>query len=231
MAHTDLVGRVFGRLVVVCAEGRSAYGYVLWRCRCECGGTKLIVGPSLVRGLTRSCGCLQRELVSVRSTTHGASHTSLYKRWDGIKSRCFCVSHPSYPDYGGRGITVCDRWLSFQAFAEDMGPTFDSSLEIERIDNSGNYEPSNCRWTTSKEQGRNKRSSHRVTIRGVTKTLAEWSESSGTKLHTLRWRVLKGWPEELLFDSPSPLQRSRTLALQPRPNGFTLGAEAKNGTL
>lgn len=111
--------------------------------------------------------------------------------------RCGNPNSKRYADYGGRGITVCERWKSFAGFAEDMGPTFSPELSLDRIDNDGNYEPGNCRWATVVEQARNKRNSHRVTFLGQTKTIAEWSELLGLHYDTVHTRLGKqGWPVE-----------------------------------
>ncbi|WP_055693344.1 hypothetical protein [Streptomyces prasinopilosus] len=121
----------------------------------------------------------------------------MYYRWRGMVARTTDPNHRRYADYGGRGITVCERWKSFEAFAEDMGSTFSPELTLERIDNDRGYEPGNCRWATVIEQARNKRSSHLVTFRGQTKTIIEWSELLGLNYDTVRGRLTKqGWSVE-----------------------------------
>lgn len=156
-----------------------------WLFECECGNKKIIDKGRVTAGYTKSCGCLmieERKKFVKRSTTHGLSggkkgRKPEYGIWLGIKKRCLKVNNVAYKDYGGRGIKICDRWKdSFQNFWEDMGERPSKYHSIDRIDNNGNYEPSNCRWATSLEQGRNKRKLRLVNINGQTKCLTEWVE-------------------------------------------------------
>lgn len=185
----DLTGRRFGRLTVTDAAERTGRR-ITWLCICACGNEKVVRGDHLKSGHTASCGCLPSG-----NRTHGQRNTPLYGRWASMVSRTTNPNHPRYPDYGGRGITVCERWKSFEGFAEDMGSTFSPELSLERIDNGRGYEPGNCRWATVIEQARNKRSSHLVTFRGQTKTIAEWAELLGLNYETVHTRLGKqGWP-------------------------------------
>lgn len=156
MISPDLSAQSFGRLTVI-ARADSISGHATWLCRCECGQEKVIRAKSLLAGQTKSCGC-QRNACS-----HGharlKAHSAEYRTWVSIRQRCYQPSHVSFPNYGGRGIKVCARWRnSFEAFLADMGPRPDGHW-IERKDNDGNYEPSNCIWATPLEQARNKRPS------------------------------------------------------------------------
>ncbi len=137
-------------------------------------------------------------------TTHGMSRTSEHRAWLRIKSRCYNPNFAGYKNYGGRGITMCDRWLnSFENFYEDMGDKPSEDLSLDRIDNDGNYEPENCRWATSKQQNRNQSQSVFLTINGETKHVAEWCEISGIKHSVCKNRLWKGWsPEDAVFKKP-----------------------------
>jgi hypothetical protein len=127
--------------------------------------------------------------------THNATKTPTYKTWVCMKGRCLTENHIEYPRYGGRGISICERWLSFENFLSDMGER-PEKCSIERIDNNGNYEPTNCRWATDKEQARNRRNSRLLTIDGVTKTVVEWSEQQGaTRAANIYNRLDLGWPD------------------------------------
>jgi hypothetical protein len=189
----DLTGRQFGRLTVIGGPTTAGRRRIMWLCTCVCGNEKMVRADHLKSGHTESCGCIP----SGPSKSLGLRKDPLYARWRGMIARTTHPDHPRYSDYGGRGIEVCERWKSFQGFAEDMGPTFSPELTLERIDNDRGYEPGNCRWATAIEQARNKRTSYFVTFRGHTKTIAEWSELLGLNYDTVRGRLRKqGWSVE-----------------------------------
>lgn len=168
MRYADLTNKRFGRLFVVgishVTDGKKrAY----WQTWCDCGMEKNIRADHLTSGVVQSCGCMRKERAAAASTlaclTHGMTGTQTYRSWSGMVQRCTNSKNPKYPDYGGRGVKVCERWLSFDNFLADMGAS-PQGYSIDRIDVNGNYEPSNCRWASAKTQRSNRRDSAKVGV-------------------------------------------------------------------
>jgi len=152
-----MIGEVYGRYTVISAAPPTKY--IKYLCRCACGTEKIVAGSDLRNGHSKSCGCLRDELNRVRHISHGKRWSAAYKSWAGIKQRTTNPKNPDWRYYGGRGISICDRWMIFENFLEDMGEPRRPGLTIDRIDVDGNYEPKNCRWATRKEQRLNQRKS------------------------------------------------------------------------
>lgn len=203
-------GTKFARLTVVGA-GPPAYisstgdrRYCVL-CQCECGKQKVVREADVRSGRTKACGCWNIEHAAQLNRSHGHTRKGAkcrtYIAWKGIFRRCFNSNEPQWKDYGGRSITVCERWRDFRNFLADMGEK-PLGMTLERINNNGNYEPRNCKWATYKEQNRNKRSNRMVVFKGKHMVLAEALVLAGTNRATFYWRVNQGWPEERALNTP-----------------------------
>lgn len=185
----DLTGKKFNRLTVL--KFSHTKGYVkYWLCRCDCGNEKVISGTHLKSGKIKSCGCFLKEKLIERNFKHGKTNTRLFRIWQHIKNRCKDKNNKYYK---GRGIKICQQWLDdFKCFYDwAITNGYQDNLTIDRIDVNGNYEPSNCRWITLKEQARNKRNNVYVTYNNETHTLSEWSEITKINKFTLSTRYYR----------------------------------------
>lgn len=189
----NIVGQTFGELVVI-QKSETKIQKTRWKCRCSCGKEKTFFGSQLTRGLVKSCGCLtKRKHQAARERMLSVSRE--YRIWQAMLNRCRNKNVVNYQDYGGRGISVCDRWHSFDNFFLDMGPC-GKEMSIDRIDTNGNYEPGNCRWATRAQQARNTRRNRILELNGVSKCLVEWASDLGIDQASLRERLEK-WPLEI----------------------------------
>lgn len=153
----ELSGQRFGRLTAVRDAGSDAANHRLWLCRCDCGQETTVSTNRLRTGNTKSCGCLYRETKTTHGATRGGRPTPEFRAWVHMRRRCSDPKHPQFHDYGGRGISVCDRWQAFDAFLADMGARPSAAHSLDRIDVNGGYEPGNCRWATKDVQQHNRR--------------------------------------------------------------------------
>lgn len=200
----DVVGTKFGRYTVIgeAAPYKSSKGthYRMVMCQCECGTTKSVLLASLRSGKSKSCGCLAIEVRKAKQTKHGDGHSRLNGVWTNMKQRCYNPKRVDYAKYGKRGITVCDEWKNDYAAFRDWAIANGYDLQakrgqctIERIDVNGNYEPSNCRIATQKEQCNNLRKNVLIEIDGRTQTLKQWADESGLNEAKIRYRYRNGY--------------------------------------
>jgi hypothetical protein len=195
--RNNLIGERFGRLVVKRSCGKDRKRNVLWFCRCDCGGFVRAPAYNLRKGTTQSCGCLQRELVAARLTTHGNSKigklTGEYQSWSNAKQRCTNPKREVWHRYGGRGITMCDHWLnSFASFLADMGKKPSPRHTLERRDNNKGYEPGNCLWALLRVQCRNRSTNVWVEHDGRRMIMADWAQEIGLSPVRFRYYLKRG---------------------------------------
>jgi hypothetical protein len=206
---TDLSGQRFGMWKVMkFHEIRDGQAY--WLCKCNCGKESIVRGSSLLQGSSKGCGCT-REANRVKGLIkHGGYGTRLYTIWEDMKARCSNPKAISYPNYGGKGITVCDEWQKFIPFREwALSHGYSDSLTIDRIDGSKGYSPSNCRWATYTEQANNRCSSRFITHNGETLTVVQWVRKLGISYNLLYSRIRRGWDFEKAISTPSQVRRKR----------------------
>ncbi len=194
----DLTGQRFGRLIVISVDSKTSKHHgTYWICRCDCGTEKSVSSTALKQGYTKSCGCLRRE--SLQNSRH--KNLRLYQVWQDMKQRCSNPNNKYYHRYGGRGIKVCPEWAneyeSFYLWA--ISHKYKKGLQIDRIDNDGDYEPDNCRWVTPQENTNNRSISRKITFDGETHSINEWAKITGISIGKIRYRYESGkTPKEIL---------------------------------
>lgn len=181
----DLVGKKFNLLTVLKYSHGNEKHQSYWDCVCDCGNNTKVRGSNLKGNSTKSCGCLQKEKI----TKHGNCNTPSYYAWVGMLQRCTNKKSRAYGNYGGRGITVCDKWINFKGFYEDMGEK-PEGLSLDRKNNNGNYCKDNCKWSTPKEQANNRRSNINITYKGKTQNITKWEKECGFKRGILHQRIM-----------------------------------------
>lgn len=182
----DISGKKFGKLIPLYVERVDNQGHAYWMCRCECGNLKVVRGSHLKTGNVKTCGCVSPH------TTHGYSHTRLYRIWNNMIQRCENTNNSEYAGYGGRGISVCAEWhdfVSFMRWAVKNG--YSSHLSIDRRNNDDGYNPSNCRWATALQQANNTRKTRIIEYNGKSLSLSEWARRLGMNESTLSMRLNK----------------------------------------
>lgn len=218
----DLTGLSFNWLTVLSFSKSDRLGALFWLCKCKCGNEKVIRGDDLKFGGTKSCGCLIKEWKAnigkrnhekslerkkylpekiVQPRGHGMSKTRVYRIWCSMRGRCLNKNNASYPYYGGRGITICDRWEKFEHFLEDMGHPR-NEMTLERIDNNGNYCPENCCWATRSQQSKNRRVNIVIEYHGENLSLHECCERFGLSYTALYSRLYRGMSIEESLHRP-----------------------------
>lgn len=201
MRALDITGNRYGMLSVIAFMGRVGASQALWKCKCDCGNEVIARLGNLRNGHTRSCGCQRSEVTAKLKTTHGMYGTPEHRSWTSMLTRCENTANHKYPSYGGRGITVCNRWRKFENFFADMGQR-PKGTTLGRLNNNGDYEPNNCCWETTVKQGRNKRNTALYFYNGKSATIAEHCERLGLNSSTVRSRIYTyGWPIEKAFSN------------------------------
>lgn len=197
----DMVGKRVGQWTVLRYSHRTGLprSRTYWWCRCDCGTEKAVIAHSLRNGTSNSCGCRTPGIVGRAATTHGLSRHPGYRTYRAMRKRCEWPADESWGLYGGRGIKVCEKWDTFEAFWADMGPSWRPGTWIERIDVNGNYEPSNCTWATPIEQGANRRNNVILETPDGPMTLMQASRKYGIGYQTISARIRYGWKMEDLF--------------------------------
>lgn len=202
MKNALTAGVKFNRLTIIEILPQNKGERLKARCQCDCGNKHVVETQRLQSGNTKSCGCLKLSVLSERCTSHGGSKLPEYQVWFKMKERCQKPSSKDWPYYGGRGITVCERWNDFGNFLMDMGRRPFKRAELDRVDNSQGYSRENCRWATHTENCNNQRSNIYFTANNMTLSIAEWSAVTGISSANIRRRFHLGWAVEDVIGKP-----------------------------
>lgn len=202
----NIKGQRFGRLVALGPIKQDDRCRVWWFCKCDCGNTTTIIASDLSHNGTKSCGCITRERLKTRNTTHGLRYSRFYNIWCGIIQRCTNPNDKAYHNYGGRGIYICDKWRDsfeeFYKFVKTLPNHNNTNYSLDRIDNDDGYKPGNIHFATATEQSRNCRTNRLVTYQNTTKCLTAWAEEFSINPETLAGRLDKGWGIEKALTKP-----------------------------
>ena len=203
MRKEDITGQKFGLLTVIRPDPNYQAGKTKWICQCDCGAVCSVYTYNLKNGHTGSCGCESRRKRIAARITHHKSKTRIYRIWAKMKARCTYPGDHAYSRYGGRGITVCDEWLSFEPFEKwSVHNGYSDELTLDRQNNSLGYSPENCRWATPKQQANNTRRNRIIEYNGASLTLSEWGEATGIQPMTIAYRLNSGWSVEDALTMP-----------------------------
>lgn len=184
----------YNHLVTISQRFDSDKKVSFWLCKCDCGSVKEYCQSNIIKGTTRSCGCMREEAIKAHNKSYGKSKERLYDIWCGMRNRCNNPNNHSYKNYGGRGITYYKRWNDYEIFKKwAIKSGYDDNLTLERKDVNKNYTPQNCCWITMTEQQYNKRTTSYIEYNGIKKSIAEWSKETGIKQGTLSYRRRNGW--------------------------------------
>ena len=208
---TEYIGKRFGYWLIKEHKGLDKHGHQIYLCHCDCGNEKIVALGNLKTGKSTNCGCVK--IANLKGNDynkkHGMSFSREYRTWESMIARCECETNREYSDWGGRGIKVCERWHDFNNFYADMGKR-PPNTTLDRIDNNGNYEPSNCRWANAKTQANNRRSNTLITFNGKTQTLQQWADETGIYKNTISMRINHyGWSIEKALTTPSIISRRK----------------------
>ena len=205
----NLMGKKFNMITILRLD-RSEGHHNYWVCKCECGAEFIAIGNNIVRGKTKSCGCMKKAIAPWLKRTHGDCGTRFYYTWASMKSRTTSKSNERYGDYGGRGIRLHEKWLDYEGFKSDMYASYLKHVEglgelettIERKDVDGDYCPDNCTWATREEQGKNTRRTIRLVFQGKPYTIKELAQKINMNPYTFKDRIVRGWGVERAVSTP-----------------------------